>query len=136
MVQTVKRALRKYGLQKRHLGDWNILLPWLAMGYRFSRQASLASFSPYFLLYGQDLDLPKAIHRESSEVVNLDDRDMWVRVCSQRAVLFRIVMTAAFENLAPCHLPNVDGTMDPSLAIIGDIAPGLLVRAPTKVHSM
>ncbi|OAE19976.1 hypothetical protein AXG93_1558s1000 [Marchantia polymorpha subsp. ruderalis] len=33
MVQTVKRALRKYGLQKGHLGDWDIQLPWLAMGY-------------------------------------------------------------------------------------------------------
>jgi transposase-like protein len=36
-VQTVKRALRKYGLQKGHLGDWDIQSPWLAMGYRFSR---------------------------------------------------------------------------------------------------
>ncbi|BBN16821.1 hypothetical protein Mp_7g09570 [Marchantia polymorpha subsp. ruderalis] len=197
MIQTVKRALRKYGLQKGHLGDWDIQLPWLAMGYRFSRQASLASFSPYFLLYGRDPDLPVAIRRESSEVLNLDDPDMWVRVCSQRAVLFRRDMPAAFENLAiaqhrdtlryatiqrggyrpsirrfrvgdyvylqqtapttldvtggctilrvrevlpsgvlmlegrdgvvwkyhvrscaPCHLPNVDGTMDPSLAIV------------------
>ncbi|OAE22432.1 hypothetical protein AXG93_2381s1280 [Marchantia polymorpha subsp. ruderalis] len=100
VVQTVKRALRKYGLQKGHLGDWDIQLPWLAMGYRFSRQASLASFSPYFLLYGRDPDLPTSIRRESSEVVNLDDPNMWVRVCSQRAELFRRVMPAAFENLA------------------------------------
>ncbi len=33
VVQTVKRALRKYGLQKCHLGDWDIQSPWLAMGY-------------------------------------------------------------------------------------------------------
>ncbi len=33
VVQTVKRALRKYGLQKGHLGDWDIQSPWLAMGY-------------------------------------------------------------------------------------------------------
>ena len=197
VVQTVKRALRKYGLQKGHLGDWDIQLPWLAMGYQFSRQASLASFSPYFLLYGRDPDLPSVIRRESSKVVNLDDPEVWVRVCSQRAELFRRVMPAAFENLAiaqhrdtlryatirgggfrpsirrfhvgdyvylqqtapttldvtagrtilrvrevlssgvlmlegrdgvvwkdhvrncaPCHLPNVDGTMDPSLAVV------------------
>jgi hypothetical protein len=54
VVQMVKRALHKYGLQKGHLGDWDIQSPWLAMGYRFSRQASLASFSSYFLLYGRD----------------------------------------------------------------------------------
>ncbi len=70
------------------------------MGFRFSRQASLASFSPYFLLYGQDPDLPTIIHRESSEVVNLDDPEMWLRVCSQHAEFFQRVMPAAFENLA------------------------------------
>jgi hypothetical protein len=40
------------------------------------------------------------IRRESSEVVNLDDPEMWLRVCSQRAELFQRVMPAAFENLA------------------------------------
>jgi hypothetical protein len=70
------------------------------MGYRFSCQASLASFSPYFLLYGQDLDLPTIICREFSEVVNLDDPEMWLRVYSQRAKLFRRIMLAVFENLA------------------------------------
>ncbi len=96
----MKRALRKYGMQKGHLGDWDIQSPWLAMGYRFSRQTSLASFSPYFLLYDQDLDLPTTIHRESNEVVNLDDPEMWLRVCSQRVELFQRVMPIAFENLA------------------------------------
>jgi hypothetical protein len=70
------------------------------MGYQFSRQTSLASFSPYFLLYGQNPDLPTTIHRESNEVVNLDDPEMWFRVCSQRVELFRKVMLVAFENLA------------------------------------
>jgi hypothetical protein len=40
------------------------------------------------------------IRRESNEVVNLDDPKMWLRVCSQRAKLFRRVMPTAFENLA------------------------------------
>jgi hypothetical protein len=137
------------------------------------------------------------IHCESSEVVNLDDLEMWLKVCSHRAKLFRRVMPTTFENLAiaqhrdtlryatiwgggyrpsirrfhvgdyvclqqtapttldvmtsrtilqvrevlvsgvlmlegrngvvwtdhvhncaPCHLPNVDGTVDPSLVVI------------------
>jgi hypothetical protein len=70
------------------------------MGYRFSRQASLASFSPYFLLYDRNPYLPTTIRCESNEVVNLDDPELWLRVCSQRAKLFRIVMLATFENLA------------------------------------
>jgi hypothetical protein len=70
------------------------------MGYRFSCHASLASFSPYFLLYSRNPDLPTTIRRESSEVVNLDDLEMWLKVCSQRAELFRRVMPTSFENLA------------------------------------
>ncbi len=33
-------------------------------------------------------------------MVNLDDLEMWLRVCSQRAELFRKVMPTTFENLA------------------------------------
>ncbi len=95
----MKRALHKYGLQKGHLGDWDIQSPWLAMGYRFSRQVSLASFSPYFLFHGRNPNLPTTICHESSEVVNLADPEMWLKVCFQHAKLFRRVMSAAFENL-------------------------------------
>jgi hypothetical protein len=70
------------------------------MGYQFSRHASLASFSPYFILYGQNPDLPTTIRREFSEVVNLDDSKMWLRVCSQCVELFQRVMPTTFENLA------------------------------------
>jgi transposase InsO family protein len=43
MVQTVKRGLWKYSLKTGHHGDWDLQLPWIAMGYLFSKQASLAS---------------------------------------------------------------------------------------------
>jgi hypothetical protein len=44
-------------------------LPWLAMGYRFSKQASLAFFSPYMLLFGREPELPLAIRKKVSRVV-------------------------------------------------------------------
>ena len=53
MVQTVKRGLHKYNLKKGHHQDWDLQLPWIAMGYRFSKQASLAAFSLYYLLFGR-----------------------------------------------------------------------------------
>jgi hypothetical protein len=33
VVQTVKHGLCKFGLQKGHLGDWDLQFPWLIMGY-------------------------------------------------------------------------------------------------------
>ncbi len=44
--------------------------------------------------------MPTTIRCESNEVVNFDDPEMWLRVCSQRAELFQRVMPVAFENLA------------------------------------
>ena len=37
VVQTIKRGLQKYGLLRGNHRDWDLLLPWLAMEYRFSR---------------------------------------------------------------------------------------------------
>jgi len=54
----VKQGLRNYGLHKGHTQDWDLYLPWLAMGYRFSYQTSFSSFSPYFLLFSCELKLP------------------------------------------------------------------------------
>jgi hypothetical protein len=51
-------------------------------------------------LYGRDPDLPTTIRCEFSEVVNLDDPEMWLRVCSQREELFQRIMPIAFKNLA------------------------------------
>jgi hypothetical protein len=71
-----------------------------SMGYRFSKQASLASFSPYMLLFGREPELPIAIRRKVSGVVQFDNPDVWIQVCSERAELFRGVMLMAFQNLA------------------------------------
>ena len=100
VVQIVKHGLCKYGLQEGHLGDWDLQLLWLAMGYQFSRQASLASFSPYFLLYGREPNLRAAIRRDVDRVLHLDDPTMWMQACTKRAELFRWVMPMAFQNLA------------------------------------
>jgi hypothetical protein len=77
MILTIKRGLRMYSLKKGHHGDWNLQLPWIEMGYRFSKQASLASFSPYYLLFGRDPILPKAIQVDVDIVLaNMDNPDM------------------------------------------------------------
>ena len=41
----------EYGLFQESHRDWDLMLRWITMDYQFSRQVSLASYSPYQLLY-------------------------------------------------------------------------------------
>jgi hypothetical protein len=74
----MKQRKRKYGFQKCHIKDWDLHLLWLTMGYRFNQQASLASFSPYFLLFSCHPELPTSIRCDVMVVVSLDDPLMWL----------------------------------------------------------
>jgi hypothetical protein len=77
-----------YGVdsETRIMKVWNserldLLSPWLAMGYRFNQQASLASFSLYFLLFGWDFKLPTSIWQDAMIVISLNDLVVWVHAC-------------------------------------------------------
>ena len=98
MVQTIKDALRKFVLKSdRH--KWDDQLCWIAMGYRMSRQKSLAGYSPYFLLFGRWPIFGTALRRVYSKVVDLDDLAVWADVMTRRAELFRRELPIAFQNL-------------------------------------
>jgi hypothetical protein len=99
MVQTVKEALWKFVL-KSNMHYWDVQLCWIAMGYRMSRQNSLAGYSPYFLLFGRWPIVETAIKKVYSKVVDLDDPKTWARVVEERARLFEREMPIAFQNLA------------------------------------
>jgi hypothetical protein len=71
------------------------------MGYRSSKHASLASFSPYYLLFGRHPVLLQAIQANVDTVLaNMDNPDTWALVSEQRAELFKKVMPMALENLS------------------------------------
>jgi hypothetical protein len=71
------------------------------MGHQFSKHASLAFFSPYFLLFGRHPVLPQAIQANANTVLaNMDNPDTWALVSEQRAELFKRVMPMALENLS------------------------------------
>ena len=61
------------------------MLPWIAMGYRFSRHISLASYSSYQLLYGREPILPSSIREKLAPVVDLDDPNIWAECLQERA---------------------------------------------------
>ena len=68
------------------------------MSYRFSRQATLALYSSYRLLYGRERVLLSHVIERLNHVVDLDDLKIWVQVLQDRAEYFQRAM--AIKNLA------------------------------------
>jgi transposase InsO family protein len=99
MVQTCKKGFRKI-CPTKNKKDWDMALPYIAMGYRMSKHISLSHFSPYFLLFGRHPIPPSSIVTQMDQVVNLDSPVTWARVIAERAALFRRVMPMAMENLS------------------------------------
>jgi hypothetical protein len=98
MVQTCKKGLQKICLT-RNKEDWDLALPYIAMGYRMSKHASLSHFFPYFLLFGRHPVPPFSIAAQMDQVVDLNSPATWARVIAERDALFRRVIPMAMENL-------------------------------------
>src|SRR5450759_3025193 len=98
MVQTCKKGLRKICLTKDK-EDWDLALPYIAMGYRMSKHASLAAYSPYFLLFGRHPVPPSTIAQQMSQVVDLDNETTWAKVIADWAALFKRVIPMMMQNL-------------------------------------
>ncbi|KAH8936053.1 hypothetical protein BDL97_17G063300, partial [Sphagnum fallax] len=114
----------------------------------FNTHVSLASFSLYFLLFGQKQDLFTSIHRKAMIALDLDDLGVWIcawyqpyiciynlgnYVYIQQTMPTTLMDGVGFKNLdskgskghimdgscaqlCTCHLPNIDGKVDPNLA--------------------
>ncbi len=81
-------------------------LPYIAMGYRMSKHASLSHFIPYFLLFGRHPIPPSSIVAQMDQVVDLDSLATWVRVITERAALLKRVMPMAMENFSITQRQN------------------------------
>ncbi len=99
MVQTCKKGLRKICLI-RNKEDWDLALPYIAMGYRMSKHASLSHFAPYLLLFGRHPIPPSFTIAQMDQVVDLDSPATWAKVIVERVVLFKKIMPMAMENLS------------------------------------
>jgi len=99
MVQTCKKGFWKICLiQSKE--DWDLALPYIAIGYMMSKHASLFHFVPYFLLFGRHPIPSSSIVAQMDEVVDLDSLATWARFIAKRVALFKKVMPMAMENLS------------------------------------
>ncbi len=99
MVQTCKKGLQNICINGNK-EDWDLALPYIAMGYMMSKHASLSHFVPYFLLFGRHPIATSSIVVEMDHVVDLDSLTTWARVIAERVALFMRVMPMAMENLS------------------------------------
>jgi hypothetical protein len=99
MVQTCKKGFQNICFTKNK-EDWDLALPYIAMGYKMSKHASLSHFPPYFLLFGRHPIPPSSIATQMDQVVDLDSPATWARVIVKRVSLFKRVMPMAMENLS------------------------------------
>ena len=107
MVQTMEQALRKCLLGGGGK-DWDELLPYVAMGYRMSKQRSLGYF-PYFLMFGRDPILQSRHQPMAEEPLDLAATAAQLEVfLSERGQLFRRVMPLAHRNLAIAQQRDIE----------------------------
>jgi len=99
MVHTCKKGLQKICLTWNK-EDWDLALPYIAMGYKMSKHTSLFHFTAYFLLFGKHPIPPSSIVTQMDQVVDLDSPATWARVIAERVALFRRVMPMAMVNLS------------------------------------
>ena len=96
-VQTIKRGLRKFAEQEEKK-DWDLELPWLLMGYRFSAQESLG-VSPYYILHGRQPILPVGSPVWLEQPLSAEEPGLWLRLCLAKAKVFKEMMPTALDNL-------------------------------------
>jgi hypothetical protein len=96
-VQTLKRGLRKLREGHEH-GGWDLQVPWIALGYRCSPQAS-TGFTPYLLTYGVEPTLPPAIKVRLMEPICFEDVKLAAKELQMRAAAMRERYAIAGDNL-------------------------------------
>jgi site-specific DNA-cytosine methylase len=97
VVQVVKRGLRKL-CESKVTQQWDLQLPWVALGYRCSKQSS-TGFSPYELLYGRQPIFPSAVQPKMEEPIDLHSQDAAASSILERAEWLRERIPVAAANL-------------------------------------
>ena len=101
MVQTLKQSLRRCLLDQTWGLPWDDILPYVAMGYRISKQKS-TGYSPYFLMYGRQPLFPSTIQHLDEEVLDTEPEKLNKLKLElvHRGAILKTVMPLAMRNLA------------------------------------
>ena len=99
LVQTTKSSLRKSVLE-RCATDWDLVLPYVAMGYKMTQQRAVG-YNPYFILFGRHPIFPAKIQElEDQPLPDLDYPEAVRLFLDARGQVFQNGMPLAMRNLA------------------------------------
>jgi hypothetical protein len=98
LVQVTKRGLRKL-CETKGTTQWDLELPWVALGYRCSKQSS-TGFSPYELLYARQPVYPSAVAAKMEEPIDFENAQAAASSILQRARWLKERVPVAAANLA------------------------------------
>lgn len=97
IVQVAKRGLRKL-CETKGTAQWDDQLPWVALGYRCSKQSS-TGFSPYELLYARQPVFPSAVQQKMQQPVDFENAAAAADSILRRAQWLRQRLPVAADNL-------------------------------------
>ena len=97
-VQTIKRALRKFCEASETPELWDKSIPWIALGYNCSTQAS-TKMSPYYMLYARHPVIPPAHVHKFADAIDLHNVEAATQNVLKRAQLVQTAGIIAGENL-------------------------------------
>ena len=97
VVQVVKRSLQKL-CEANSTTQWDLQLPWVALGYRCSKQSS-TGMSPYELLYARPPVFPSSVQDRMQEALDFDDPAAASASLMRRALWLEERMPIAAGNL-------------------------------------
>jgi hypothetical protein len=97
-VQTLKRALKKHVEGSGSASEWDMIVPFIAMGYNASPQES-TKLSPYQLVYARTPVVPPAIVERIQEVLDLDNTELAAADLLRRADYVKSHAVIATGNL-------------------------------------
>ena len=98
MVQTIKKGIERCVNDHGKPDEWDMYLPWVAMGYRITPQES-TKLSPYEMMFACKPDVPSAHREKLRELLDFDDPELAAQSVAERAKLVEEFVPMAGRNL-------------------------------------
>ena len=98
LVQTIKASISRYVDTAADAVQWDTFLPWIALGYRVTPQAS-SKLSPYHILFAVPPVVPPCVKERLSPPLDFDDPEIAIASILERAEIIQQACTMAGHNL-------------------------------------